>query len=277
MDLFNHNQTDYALVGKHINVDCKLCHEGKYTEPVDFSLCKNCHEDYHLGDFKKNDVSPDCVICHTLDYGFDYSVYGLEEHQTSIFPLEGAHVATPCFACHISEDDERWTFKSIGTGCIDCHQNIHQGFLNEKINQNNKCQTCHVNISWSLINFDHNLTDWPLEGIHLTTNCKDCHFIKSEENNTFDQLFSDLESSCVNCHQNIHGNQFAVNGETECKNCHSSVSWFPKYFDHDDTEFKLDGRHIEIACSECHIAEIENKHNRILYKLEKNECIDCHQ
>ena len=54
MTSFNHSTTDYPLEGKHIGVDCKQCHKGKYTDPINFSACKNCHKDYHQGEFVKN-------------------------------------------------------------------------------------------------------------------------------------------------------------------------------------------------------------------------------
>ncbi|MBT8180938.1 MAG: hypothetical protein KJO53_05055, partial [Eudoraea sp.] len=108
MDFFDHTITDYPLTGEHIDVDCTKCHVERFSTPIDFTACNNCHSDYHNGEFTDNGISPDCVECHSLDNGFDYSLFTLERHQTTSFPLEGAHTATPCFACHISEDDERW-------------------------------------------------------------------------------------------------------------------------------------------------------------------------
>jgi nitrate/TMAO reductase-like tetraheme cytochrome c subunit len=65
---FNHNQTNYPLTGMHVKVDCKSCHKsGNYTTAINTNQCKNCHTDYHKGDFTKKGVSPDCKECHTLD------------------------------------------------------------------------------------------------------------------------------------------------------------------------------------------------------------------
>jgi len=196
MTSFNHSTTDFPLEGKHIGVDCKLCHKGKYTDPINFTACKNCHQDYHRGELAKNGVSPDCVACHSLNVGFDQSSYSVDQHQKTKFPLVGAHAATPCFSCHVSED--RWSFKNKGT-------------------------------------------------------------------------------SCTQCHKNIHGERFAVNGITNCERCHDSDSWFPSKFDHNLTAFPLDGRHAEVECRLCHKPYEKDGKMFVEYTIAKFQCIDCHQ
>jgi len=277
MDLFEHNVTDYPLEGLHNKVDCKQCHKGRYTEAINFSSCNNCHEDYHEGEFKKNEISPDCKECHSLEKGFDTSLYTLEKHETTPFPLKGAHLATPCFACHISEDDDRWIFKNIGSKCVDCHQDIHEDYINKKYYPDNKCETCHVNESWATVKFDHNKTNWPLEGKHLKTECRNCHIDTTEKEDLFNQKFTNLSSNCISCHESKHGNQFAINGKTTCVNCHVFESWIPEKFDHNTTAFPLEGKHAEIECSQCHVAVIDAINISFNYKIEKHQCIDCHQ
>ncbi len=277
MDFFDHNITDYPLEGKHIEVDCKQCHKKRFSTPIDFTACSNCHDDYHRGEFKENNVTPDCVTCHSLENGFDYSLYTLEQHQETEFPLEGAHYATPCFACHISEDDKRWTFTNLGSTCIDCHKDTHEGYISEKYYPDNKCTVCHVNDSWSLVNFDHGLTKWPLNGKHTEVDCRACHMEISEDKTIVSQKFTNLDTQCLSCHENIHGDVFAMNGETDCKRCHVTDSWFPKKFNHNNTSFPLKGRHTEIECSQCHTVANAKGETQIIYKLGTFECIDCHQ
>lgn len=197
MTLFNHDLTDYPLEGKHAEVDCKECHTGeRYTEPIDFSNCSNCHDDYHEGEFVKNDINPDCRECHTVE-GFDRTLFTIEQHQETEFPLEGAHMATPCFACHIDEKDEKWTFRSLGSDCYECHTDVHNG-------------------------------------------------------------------------------EFEENGVTDCATCHVSRDWYPDRFDHDKTDFPLDGEHADVACDQCHKPYEESGQTYILYKIKKFECVDCH-
>ncbi|MGB5661692.1 cytochrome c3 family protein, partial [Eudoraea sp.] len=276
MDFFDHTVTDYPLEGKHVAVDCRQCHEKRFSTPIDFSACKNCHDDYHRGEFKVNDVSPDCVECHSLENGFDYSLYTLEQHQTSSFPLEGAHNATPCFACHVSEKEDRWSFRNLGTDCIDCHQDIHKGYISEKYYPNEDCKVCHINEAWSLVNFDHALTEWPLDGKHTEVDCRECHFVKSDNNTTSKQTFNNLGGQCITCHENIHDDTFAIEGVTECTRCHVTDSWFPKKFNHNRTAFPLEGEHAKIACSACHEVASPNGETEVIYKLGKFKCIDCH-
>ena len=276
MDFFDHTVTDYPLEGKHVEVDCRQCHEKRFSTPIDFAACKNRHDDYHRGEFRENDVSPDCVECHSLENGFDYSLYTLEQHQTTSFPLEGAHNATPCFACHVSEKEDRWSFRNLGTECIDCHQDIHEGFISEKYYPNNECKICHINEAWTLINFDHSLTEWPLEGKHTEVDCRECHFVMSDNNTTFKQTFNKLGGQCITCHENIHDDTFAIEGVTDCTRCHITDSWFPKRFNHNRTSFPLEGEHAKIACSACHEVASENGETEVIYKLGKFKCIDCH-
>ena len=274
MDFFDHTVADYPLEGMHLKVDCKQCHEGRFSKAIDFSACNSCHDDYHKDEFRKNGVSPDCIECHSLEEGFDYSLYTLEQHQTTMFPLDGAHVATPCFACHVSED--RWIFKDLGSQCVDCHQDIHQDYISEKYYPDKTCASCHINDAWTIVDFDHNRTKWPLEGKHIEVDCKECHFEVSENNTILTQSFKTLDSKCVACHENIHEDLFAINGETDCKRCHITDSWFPEKFNHNSTSFPLEGQHAEIACNECHTSSVVDGKTKINYKIGKFECIDCH-
>ena len=275
MDFFDNNLTDYHLEGNHVGVDCKNCHKKNYSDPIDFSACKNCHEDYHKGEFLKNGTAPDCVECHSLIEGFEFSLYTTEQHQTNAFPLDGGHLATPCFSCHFSED--RWTFRNIGTECIDCHNNIHEGFMEAKFLPDNKCESCHITASWATVDFDHNRTSWPLEGKHSNVSCGECHFKEVPGKEEKNQVFKDLDQECFKCHENIHEQQFEENGITDCKRCHDSADWFPRQFDHDKTEFPLEGKHAEVECKECHKPSIVDGKSFVDYKIEKFECIDCHQ
>ncbi len=275
MDLFDHNIANYSLEGMHLKVDCKSCHTERYSNSIDFSACSNCHDDYHHKEFEKNGISPDCKECHSLENGFDYSLFSVEKHQTTEFPLIGAHVATPCFACHVSE--EKWTFKDMGTACVDCHQDIHKKDLSSKYYPDNSCIVCHINDAWDIVNFDHQLTKWPLKGKHLSTTCKECHTQPPEDGLLKNIVFANTNNKCSSCHENIHDDQFAVKGITDCKKCHIPDDWFPTKFDHDKTSFPLEGRHAEIACNECHLVSVIEEKSTINYKIKKFECIDCHK
>lgn len=195
MTAFDHNSTDFPLVGKHVGVDCKLCHKEKYTEPINFSACKNCHIDYHKGEFVKNGISPDCAECHSLTEGFSQSLFSLEQHQKTEFPLKGSHAATPCFSCHVSE--EKWTFKQYTFTCTQCHPNIHGDRF--EIKGVTDCERCHDSESWFPSKFDHNLTAFPLDGSHAKVECRLCH--KSSEKDGKTRVdYKIPKHQCIDCH-----------------------------------------------------------------------------
>lgn len=275
---FNHNKTDYPLTGKHVKVECRLCHKNNnYLTPINTTQCKNCHTDFHKGDFIKNNINPDCKECHTLEKAFTFTTYGIENHQTTSFKLEGSHIATPCASCHKSES--RWKFKSVGQQCVDCHKDIHNGQISEKYYPKSDCAKCHNMEVWTTVLFDHNTTNWKLEGNHAKATCRACHFTKiTPQEPISKQKFSSLGVKCAQCHDNIHGNQFEVNGETDCIRCHSSkITWDVSSYDHSKTRFQLDGKHVNVACAKCHKeTKIENQKERRVYKLSKIRCIDCH-
>ena len=191
---FDHDRTDYKLEEKHRTVNCKACHKTKFTDPLKFRYCTDCHTDYHNGQFAKNGVSPDCSSCHTVK-GFTLFLYTIEQHNQSAFRLQGAHLATPCGDCHRKQT--RWSFKGVGLNCKDCH--------------------------------------------------KDKHF-----------------------------RQFEKNGVTDCYSCHDTDNWKASRFDHNQTAFKLDGKHINVACAKCHKPQQEGPDFYVKYKLKEFKCESCH-
>jgi hypothetical protein len=277
MDFFDHSVTDYPLEGKHVGIDCKECHTQRFSTPIDFSQCQNCHEDYHLGQFSENAVTPDCVTCHSLNEGFDYSLYTLEQHQETVFPLEGAHLATPCFACHLDEEEDQWNFRSIGQVCVDCHDDLHEGYIPASYYPEDDCTKCHGSETWDEVRFDHSQTDWNLEGKHQTVACSACHFDENPDTTgEILQQFVDLSSDCVSCHENVHGDDFAENGVTDCTRCHTAERWMPDKFNHDTTNFPLEGAHAQIDCAACHDTLNSEGVAETVYKLGKFQCVDCH-
>ncbi|MCB2219011.1 MAG: cytochrome c family protein [Bacteroidetes bacterium] len=276
MDQFNHDKTDYKLEGKHRYVDCKKCHKTNYTDPIYTNRCNHCHVDYHQKEFVRNDVSPDCADCHTV-YGFEQTSFTIERHNESEFRLNGAHMATPCFACHKKEGFERWRFREIGTKCVDCHEDIHQPYLDKKYYPEATCRSCHSETRWSDIAFDHNRTDYELKGAHESQTCRSCHFRKDEDG-TIHQLFTDLPSSCITCHKDIHFGQFEKEGVIDCYGCHDYKAFKPaSRFDHNNTKFSLEGAHEKVACKACHKpTQTADNIVYIQYKID-HRCEACHK
>ena len=275
---FDHSKTDFKLEGKHLKVVCNACHRTKLTNALKFRECKDCHTDYHKSQFVKQGVSPDCSQCHTVN-GFAEFTYTLEQHNASVFPLKGAHLATPCFACHKKESskaDTNWNFRNIGKHCIDCHTNIHQTFISEKYYPEASCSSCHNEESWSAINFDHQKTNFELAGAHAKKSCRDCHF-KKDNSGIVHQQFNGLSTTCANCHNDVHVKQFEINGVTDCTRCHDLTLFTPATkFDHSKTLFPLDGKHKDVACVKCHKVIQDKESAFVLYKIKDFKCENCH-
>lgn len=275
LTVFNHDKTDYPLRGRHMKVDCKSCHKQSMTTRLSFNLCSDCHKDYHKGQFKKAGTATDCKECHSLD-GFNTSNFTVERHNAGNYKLEGPHLATPCFSCHKKGKD--WTFRDLKKRCVDCHQNIHLDNIDVKYFGSLNCENCHQVTAWSKVGFDHNTTDFKLTGKHAEANCKKCHFIKDSVG-TVKQRFSELKGRCLECHADVHYGQFDTGEDNSCTRCHSFDQWKPVQFNHDNSRFKLDGNHRNVACIKCHKEIIAGTKKYIQYKVDYMgdiRCASCH-
>ncbi len=275
MEGFNHDLTGFALEGKHEVVDCRKCHISEsLTKPLPHNTCAACHTDYHEGQFVSNARSPDCAECHTVD-GFEGSTFSIAQHNKTKFPLDGGHVATPCFACHLPDGAEKWQFRNIGERCVDCHDDVHKGEIAATWYPNQACEKCHLTESWTGVNqFDHSKTTFQLLGKHAEVDCRACH-MRDEDHPQ--GKFTGISTECAACHDNVHGRQFEKAGVTDCARCHNFQGWALTDFDHNKTRFKLEGKHAEVACDRCHRPVLMDGAAVVQYRIERFECVDCHQ
>jgi nitrate/TMAO reductase-like tetraheme cytochrome c subunit len=264
---FDHDKTNFPLIGKHNFVSCNDCHKGKITDKIMHERCNNCHADYHKGQF----IS-DCSVCHN-ETGFLPSTYTIDRHNQSQFKLTGGHLAAPCVNCHLKEGE--WHFKNIGTKCIDCHKNVHGQEIKMDFMANNNCSECHNTENWNTISFVHDRTDFKLLGKHLNVSCTSCHY-KEFNNGNKEFRFASLGNNCEVCHKDIHYGQFVQDESSNCERCHSFDNWKPVKFDHNRARFSLEGAHAKLECSRCHLKISENEKTFIKYKLENFRCADCH-
>jgi hypothetical protein len=272
MAAFDHQKTDFVREGLHTDVDCKSCHTTSMVEPLAHNTCVSCHEDYHENEFiDESGVVEDCKSCHTV-HGFAGSTFTIENHALTDFPLNGAHLATPCLACHKKE--EQWHFRDLGLTCVECHEDIHRDLLAEHFYPNQDCRECHTEQRWNDVAFDHYQTDFALEGGHLNTDCIQCHKPGPVSNSP---IFQGLDQACTHCHDNIHRTQFEVEGHTDCMRCHGFEDWTASKFDHNQTQFILEGAHTELSCAACHYPEENTEITYIKYKIDDIRCVACHQ
>jgi hypothetical protein len=273
MDTFDHSITGFELLGAHSSLDCSKCHTGSYSKPVSHKQCMDCHEDYHKGDFTEGITTKDCSECHTVD-GFTPSLFGIDAHNQSDFPLKGSHLAVSCISCHYK--DQRWEFTISHNRCTDCHENIHKDKISSEYMADGNCGSCHTVESWRKVEFDHSKTGYQLTGVHSRKECRTCHFIERKGGKA-EQQFASLSTACENCHNDEHHSQFADNaGATDCGNCHTTKNWNPEKFSHAQTSFPLTGAHAKTDCNKCHKEVTEEKVTFIKYKFEETSCALCH-
>ena len=270
---FDHRLTGFPLSLPHSKKECKDCHAAKYIGDTKLKSktgtylgvktgCLNCHADYHI-----RTLSSECLTCHIPESFKPASKFN---HDNARFRLAGKHKNVDCIKCHKVSENEGKKYQQFRglqyINCASCHKDPH----NNKFGQN--CRQCHSEESFQIVQglreFDHNKTDFKLEGKHMIVNCKSCH-----KTNFTDPLKHD---QCNNCHTDYHRNQFVKNGiVSDCSQCHSvqGFTLFSYNLDqHNAGTFPLFGAHQAIPCYECH--KKEEKWN---FRKIGISCIDCHQ
>jgi hypothetical protein len=289
---FDHGEvTGFPLTGLHAAADCSSCHEdlrfstlaGRGAE------CGACHLDVHQGT-----LSADCTRCHTPE-GFQ-RVSGIRIHQSTPFPLQGAHLVVTCESCH--GDDRGGAYAPISSDCLSCHReefeaprlldHVAGGFSGD-------CLECHTPRSFRDVrSFSHEVFSggFRLLGSHERLRCQACHLPGGGLR--FPTPASQEE--CLTCHladfQREHGGGLP----TTCLDCHNLNSWGDADFNHDEVFFPIySGKHQGkwSACTDCHTApgdystfscfkchsrsKMDDEHEgRSGYVYESNACLSCH-
>jgi hypothetical protein len=234
---------------------CTECHGNDFTK-VDPVVCGTCHmvkaaasgkdaafTQTHLSSFGLN-----CLACHD---GLD--TYGKSfDHSQVPFSLIGKHVGLACSQCHVNQQSKS-EMQATRQNCVDCHlkDESHAGSLGTN------CGVCHSAEGWKPAKFDHNQANFKLLGKHVSVDCKSCHL---------DNNFSKTPKVCSGCHtkDDPHQGRFGTN----CATCHTVDGWKPASFDHNLAVFKLSGKHVGVACENCHANGI--------YKGTPSDCNTCH-
>lgn len=287
---FNHNTTDFALVGQHQSVNCKACHKDLVFSKAK-SDCISCHTDIH-----EQTVGNDCARCHTQQSWLVPSTTQL--HEQSRFPLLGAHLAADCFQCHESASLLR--FDPLGVDCYDCHKTNFESTTNPNHvagGFSTECSECHaVNaFEWTGAGVSH--LSFPLTGGHEINDCFACH--------ETGQPYNSISQECESCHltnfqSTTNPNHQTLSFSTDCIQCHTTnPGWKPaKYESHDAEYFPVySGKHNDTweNCSECHTTsgnyglfscidchehnkgDTDEKHNEVSgYQYSNNACFECH-
>jgi hypothetical protein len=284
---FDHSKTKYPLLGKHATVECIACHaNADFKKHVVFAKCMDCHQpDPHGGQFVKR-AAGECAPCHTVD-GFKPSTFGVKEHATSAYPLEGGHAKVECDQCHIPKGKDT-QYKIKFKLCTDCHKDEHGGQF-ALAPYLNACEKCHDLEGYRPSTFTiarHKNTRFILTGGHIAVPCGDCHK-ESEQFKPKTELYHWQDLACTSCHQDPHKGQFdermrqpGPNGTPAgCELCHSTKAWKElSRFDHSKTSFPLVGAHRATACIDCHKPpNLETNLTNVDFKVAPTKCEDCHE
>jgi len=248
---FDHaRDTRFPLRGRHAEANCAACH-GEGPPRALATDCLSCHrtDDVHEGRHGAR-----CGDCHGESA---WKPARFDHAARTRFALRGAHERLACESCHtgagaIGE-------QPLETACIACHRqdDAHAG------QQGTTCERCHDAGGWrDQVRFDHDLTRFPLLGMHATAACEECHATAA---------YQDAAESCVDCHRadDRHETRLGL----DCARCHNPNAWTALRFDHaQQTSFALAGAHADLRCESCHS---QPAHAGALAPL-GNSCSACH-
>ncbi|MFQ5768394.1 MAG: hypothetical protein ACE5ID_10490, partial [Acidobacteriota bacterium] len=284
---FQHDRTGWPLEGQHATLDCADCHKTKFkVSPVTGLLkrsdpgsswlgletnCISCHQDPHGGA-----LGEDCLSCHTQRR---FKPAPRFDHARTDFPLTGQHLTLKCDDCHRAGAAPRPVYKPLRhDDCSSCHQDPHKGRLGTR------CSQCHSTEDFRAIddnNFDHDLTRYALEGRHLSVDCAACHDPEKAWGKT------PPFQACSSCHSDPHAGKATVGGKkTDCAACHDTSGFKPSTFtraEHQDSPFRLRGRHLKVACSSCHLklsgdlADPAIGSAGVVIRMPHAHCASCHE
>lgn len=137
---FDHARTRFALVGRHVNVVCKSCHETqRYKDaPRD---CFSCHR---KDDAHKSRFGTRCEECHGARA---WTLWEFDHEQRGRWKLDGAHRRTACEQCHRDPAAPPRLAAPLERDCQACHrrEDVHDGAFGAR------CEICHVTDNWKQI------------------------------------------------------------------------------------------------------------------------------
>ncbi len=271
-----HPKTGFPLEGLHRDAPCKGCHSPKLSperryRQLEFDQCSDCHRDAHRGTLGK----VDCATCHD-EHGFWPTLFSIEQHGRTRFPLEGKHQAAPCTSCHQGKRP-RVNLELAAKACVDCHDNPHGAQFAEEM-RSGGCATCHSERGWESPRIDH--STWPLTGAHSEAACDSCHTpSKQDRLSGRGATYAGAPRECSGCHRDVHAGQFRLTSpERECDACHITQAFEIDSFDHAElASYPLEGEHADLECVACHKKErLRSGARPVRYRLGYSECADCH-
>ena len=124
---FNHDTTNFALLGTHRGVACAECHRPPNLERTMLHVrfteasteCRGCHDNPHADQFGAK--ATECASCHNTNKWKP----SLFDHEKTAFSLKGGHQNVPCASCHVNKRNVNGVmvlfYKPTPKECADCH------------------------------------------------------------------------------------------------------------------------------------------------------------
>lgn len=256
---------DFFPLEKGHAIDCRECHtNGTFSAiPTD---CFSCHQmDFEATinpDHQASNFSTDCASCHTLD--LDWMPAEYRQHDNDYFPIySGEHAGewSDCIECHPNPANY-----SVFV-CTTCHGKSETDGEHDDVGayiyESGACLACHPNGDGEG-NFDHNNTNFPLTGAHVSVDCNQCHM----------NGYAGTPTDCAACHtmdfeQTNEPDHQQLGFSMDCVSCHTTnPNWMPATFADHDNYYVLRGAHKQVSCSECHNSTYTNT---------PTTCVGCHQ
>ena len=248
--------------------NCAACHPAPWASDRTSDRCLACHTDVTAQVASASGVhgvvsagDDDCRTCHTDHLGTAGALTEFKGdaalHERTRFSLlqhrkqaDGSPIA--CSSCHAKG------YASFDQAtCVACHTGLDATFMTQhQTAYGADCLGCHDGKT-HLTTFDHSRTAFPLEGKHVGVVCSTCHTSPT---------YAGTSATCSACHakDDAHKGQFG----TDCGACHKATGWPDAAIDHSKTAFPLDGLHVSVACTQCHVNNV--------FKGTPTACASCH-
>ncbi len=288
VNTYRHLRTPEFFAGQHASVACGACHLANQRAPANApaarpavlnvkfagtaTSCVSCHKDVHLGQVRR-----ECESCHSVQTA-KFGVVGFS-HVATVFPLTGKHAKAECAACHKvstgvfpAGSGTAVRLKGVAMECRACHQDVHLGQVEQR------CESCHSTDSFAVPGYKHRTTQLRdfFIGRHVTAECASCHVPVHER---FSRRagqghgFQDRRALHRVPSRRAQRRAARLSEVPQAMNrllvcaalafvtalCLAVAQPVRAQFEtpnrsfHETTAFRLEGRHLTVACASCHI------------------------
>lgn len=289
---------------------CSECHGGWFSSMTE--SCNACHEriesQIELGDGLHGALgaqrASQCALCHSEHHGESYSIVNARsfalagfadvqafDHAILGFEMDGAHLELACAQCHEHAaapvlPPAALRYGGLEQRCTSCHEDPHKDQFAVG------CTSCHGQDDWKTLHSDDHDRNLALVGGHGDVSCRTCH---EERGKHALELVGGRGTkpqarACADCHDSPHQRRFDTDAaaamglerEAGCVTCHAAehvlfaeAAALTSPTQHASSGFALALPHDELACDECHSAELGDYAARFPGR-DADTCSACH-